>query len=143
MSSLLPINWVIPIVVTAGGTLVSKLLESSHIFGKKDPTPYKTKVRIWAGLDYNRANAGRSSLGGMRPKIWLYDELGRDLGDTNFSKSKGGIPEGNFRDYEVEGWDWENWDPQTRPRSNARASYIVLSAGKLAILELDSWTRLS
>jgi hypothetical protein len=137
MSSLL-----IPITVTLGGTQ-SRPLEDWHIFGNKNPTPYKTKVRIWAGIDYNRANSGRSSLGGTRPKIMLYDELGRHLGNTLAvpkdgildKKPKEGIPEGSFRDYEIEIWDRQNENAsRSWVRGNTRASYIAISAGKLASL---------
>ncbi|KAK5190461.1 hypothetical protein LTR99_008865 [Exophiala xenobiotica] len=131
MSSLL-----MPITVTLGGTQ-SRPLEDWHIFGKKNPTPYKTKVRIWAGLDYNRTNAGRSSLGGTRPKILLYDELGRHLGNTLAvpkdgildKKPKEGIPEGSFRDYEIEIWDRQNENAsRSWVRGNTRASYMAISA---------------
>jgi hypothetical protein len=112
-------GWFIPITVTAGGNLVSKLLEWVHIVPKppKDKTSRDHVVRIWAGMDFSRENSKTSSLAGGIEDVVLWNERGDYAGSHLNHKEEKGIGEGDFYDVLV------NYE-----KHNARAPYVQLRA---------------
>ncbi|KAJ9499382.1 hypothetical protein H2202_004965 [Exophiala xenobiotica] len=115
-------GWFIPITVTAGGNLVSKLLEWVHIVPKppKDKTSRDHVVRIWAGMDFSRENSKTSSLAGGIPDVVLWNERGDYAGSHLNHKEEKGIGEGDFYDVLV------NYE-----KHNARAPYVQLRASNI------------
>ncbi|KAK5446481.1 hypothetical protein LTS15_009820 [Exophiala xenobiotica] len=115
-------GWFIPITVTAGGTLVSKLLEWVQIVPKppKDKTSRDHVVRIWAGMDFSRENSKSSSLASGIPDVVLWDERGDYAGSHLNHKKEKGIGEGDYHDVLV-----------NDEKHNARAPYVQLRASNI------------
>jgi len=100
--------------------LLGKLWEWEHIVPEppKDKTPRDHAVRIWAGMDFNKANSKKSSLAGGIPEVVLWNERGDYAGYAyNEEKKMKGVGEGDFHDVLV---NYEN--------HNARAPYVQLRA---------------
>ncbi len=100
--------------------LLGKLWEWEHIVPEppQDKTPRDHAVRIWAGMDFNKANSKKSSLAGGIPEVVLWNERGDYAGYAyNEEKKMKGVGEGDFHDVLV---NYEN--------HNARAPYVQLRA---------------
>ena len=133
-------NWVIPIVVTLAGTVLSHILgkttEDFDWFGPRNEPSQTTKmehtIRMWIGMQKDRPNETVEDikLQGTTPWVALWDERGELLAEK-FSEQF--IDQGESRDFVIEG--------ETNRKPGYGNGFPTLSKPGLETNSLDSKPR--